>query len=110
MDKLSNVTDNIVDGGVKIFGNMIDKIILYGSYARGDYDEESDVDIMFILNCKDSELSHYRESICELSSDVGLDNDIMVSVLLKDKATFDKWLDVLPFYQNVEREGVVLYG
>lgn len=110
MDKLSNVTDKMISGGVELFGNIIDKIILYGSYARGDFDEESDVDIMFILNCGASELSRYRDSICELSSDIGLDNDIMVSILLKDSETFYKWIDVLPFYQNVQREGVVLYG
>ncbi len=32
----------------EIFGEKLDSVLLYGSYARGDYDDESDVDI---INC-----------------------------------------------------------
>ena len=34
----------------EIFGEKLDSVILYGSYARGDYDEESDVDVMAKLH------------------------------------------------------------
>ena len=88
----------------------IDKIILFGSYARGDYDEESDVDIMMLLNCSEYETSEYRKIVCRLSSDLSLENDVMVSLMLNDKVSFYDRMDILPFYQNVQREGVLLYG
>ncbi|MBQ9609211.1 MAG: nucleotidyltransferase domain-containing protein [Lachnospiraceae bacterium] len=104
-DKINEITHEVVKGGVELLGDKIDKIVLYGSYARGDYDEESDVDIMFLLDCKDTEISNYRQKLSELSSRIGLDYDIFVSLFLKDKETFYKWLDVLPFYQNVQKDG-----
>ena len=30
------------------FGDSIEEVILFGSYARGDYDEESDIDLLII--------------------------------------------------------------
>lgn len=109
-DILNIITQEVVKGGVELLGDKIEKIVLYGSYARGDYDDESDVDIMFLLDCKDTEISSYRERISRLSSRIGLDHDIFVSIFLKDTETYYKWLDVLPFYQNVQKDGVVLYG
>ena len=94
----------------RLYGSHVKKIILYGSYARGDYDEESDVDIMMLLNCSECETSDYRKTVCRLSSDLSLENDVMVSLMLNDKVTFYERMDILPFYQNVQREGVVLYG
>ena len=39
----------------KIYGTHLRKIILYGSYARGDYRPDSDVDIMILLDISDLE-------------------------------------------------------
>ena len=38
--------------------------------------------------------------------DSGLAHDLLISVTVKDIETFTKYLDVLPFYQNVRREVV----
>lgn len=109
-ENIENVTKGVVNRGLELLGDKIDKIILFGSYARGDYDEESDVDIMMLLNCSENETSEYRKIVCRLSSDLSLENDVMVSLMLNDKVSFYNRMDILPFYQNVQREGVLLYG
>ncbi|MBQ8085707.1 MAG: nucleotidyltransferase domain-containing protein [Lachnospiraceae bacterium] len=109
-ENIENVTKGVVNRGLELLGDKIDKIILFGSYARGDYDEESDVDIMMLLNCSENETSEYRKIVCRLSSDLSLENDVMVSLMLNDKVSFYDRMDILPFYQNVQREGVLLYG
>ena len=38
----------------KILGKKLKKVILYGSYARGDYTENSDIDIMVLTSLTDS--------------------------------------------------------
>jgi len=43
-----NITDDLRNNLQKILGNRLCKIILYGSYARGDYKEYSDLDIMVL--------------------------------------------------------------
>lgn len=106
---IQRVTRKVVDRAIEAYGDKINRIILYGSYARGDFTSESDVDVMILINCKHEELSNYRRTITKIASDISLDDDIEVSVVLEDIYTYQKWLDTLVFYQNVNKDGVVLY-
>ena len=40
----------------RILGNKLSKVILYGSYARGDFRENSDIDIMVLTTLTDDEI------------------------------------------------------
>lgn len=71
---------------------------------------ESDIDIIILLNCDEKKLKFYRKEIILLASQLSLEHDIEVSLLLKSRKTFESRYSVLPFYQNIEKEGVVLYG
>ena len=44
--KINNIIEEFIAGVNKILGKRAKKIILYGSYARGDFNKKSDVDIM----------------------------------------------------------------
>jgi predicted nucleotidyltransferase len=109
-NELQMVTNRVMDEMLNLFDDKIYKIILYGSYARGDFTPESDVDIMILLNCDKDEVRKYRERVSIISSRIRLEKDIEVSVLLRDRKSYEEGLGVLPFYENVEQEGVVLYG
>ena len=108
--ELQTVTRSVVKSSVELLEDKIYKIILYGSYARGDFDSESDIDIMILLDCTPEEVKKYRKQVNKLASRIGLENDIEVSLLLRDRASFEEGLTFLPFYQNVQKEGVALYG
>ena len=108
--QLKNITDEISKSAKSILGDKLHKIILYGSYARGDYTNESDVDIMVLADIKNEEIYPFDEKICETTSKLGMENKIMVSVFIKDKQFFDEYLHILPFYQNVIKDGVELYA
>lgn len=108
--ELQIVTQSIIQAAVELLAEKIYKIILYGSYARGDFDLESDVDIMIILDGSQEEIRTYRKEVSRIASRISLANDIEVSLLLIDRKSFEERLDILPFYQNVQREGVALYG
>lgn len=109
-NELQTVTQSVVQEAIKLLSCKIDRIILYGSYARGDFNSESDVDIMILLHCRPEEIRQYRAQISRIASRISLANDVEVSLLLRDRETFETCLDIQPFYQNIEKEGVVLYG
>lgn len=94
----------------KIYKDNLEKVILYGSYARGDYTEDSDVDIMILLRISDLEIKNYRELLSELTYDFNTNYDIDIKPIAKNKDEFIKWINAYPFYANVQREGVELFG
>ena len=93
-----------------ILGNRLKKIVLYGSYARGDYNKSSDIDIMILTDLTDEEIVEYGERIWDFAYDIELKNDVLISPLIKNIDKFNYWLEALPFYMNVQKEGVVLVG
>ena len=84
----------------KIYGLHLRKVILYGSYARGDFRSDSDVDIMILLDMTDMELKQYGDQLSYMTFDFNMDHDLH----------FEKWVTNYPFYANINKEGVVLYG
>jgi len=90
----------------EIFGSRLDNVLLYGSYARGDHDSESDIDVMALVNMPKEELTAYRRLVSDFSSDIDLEYNVLLSVTLQDTETFNRYQTVLPFYQNVIREGI----
>ncbi len=109
-ERLKNITSEINEELIKLFGNKLERIILYGSYARGDFDLESDVDIMILLNCNQEEIKEKRREISRIASRVGLRNDIMVSLLARNFDDYENQMKYQLFYQNIEREGMKIYG
>jgi predicted nucleotidyltransferase len=89
-------------------GEKLDQVILYGSYARGDYDAESDVDILVLADIPKEECWAYRKRMESVIDALSMEFDLVISVHILDCETFRRWCDVLPFYQNVIREGVVI--
>ena len=109
-DLIKKIGNEVTDRLVALYGNKINSIILYGSYARGDNDDESDMDIMVLFDCPYDEVIEYRREISKVASRVGLENDILVSIIIRDIHSFTEHYDVLPFYQNIVKEGQTLYG
>lgn len=89
-----------------IFGVQLKDGYLYGSYARGDYHSESDIDILLTVDMSPEEICRYRRAVAEVTSDLSLKHDITISVAVKSKSQFEKYANDLPYYQNVLREGI----
>lgn len=88
-------------------GKILDAY-LYGSYARGDYHKESDIDIFLVADIEDRELRQLRDEIAEIGSNLSLKYDVTISVVVKAAKQFEQYKGVLPYYQNVLREGVTI--
>lgn len=79
---------------------------LYGSYARGDFHAESDVDILMTADLTQKEIENRCMEIAKISSDISLTYDVTVSVCVKPERSFADYTSVLPFYRNVLNEGI----
>ncbi len=107
---LKKLMEKYVEEIRKIYGSHLRKVILYGSYARGDFHPDSDIDIMILLDITDLDLKEYGTKLSYMTFDFNLDHDLDIKPIAKNEEHFKKWLDNYPFYANVNREGVVLYG
>ena len=94
----------------KIYGKHLKTVILYGSYARGDYTKDSDIDIMVLLDLSDIDIKKYRHELSGATYDFNMDYDLLIMPVVKGMAHFKYWSEAYPFYQNVEKEGVNLYA
>ena len=104
--QFNNLLDRFVKNSRELFGEKIKDIILFGSYARGDFDDESDVDIFLLLDIPENEAWKYRNSIVEATSDISLEYDVLISPVVEPFVRYQKYKDVIPFLQNIRNEGV----
>lgn len=107
---LKKLMEKYVEEIRRIYGSHLRKVILYGSYARGDFHPDSDIDIMILLDITDLDLKKYKIKLSYMTFDFNLDHDLDIKPIAKNEEHFKKWLDNYPFYANINREGVVLYG
>ena len=88
----------------ELYGARLKKIVLYGSYARGQAnDEHSDIDLAVIL---DGDISPGKEidRMIDIITDINLDYDVLLSVY---PVSENDYLSVnSPLLLNLRREGI----
>lgn len=104
------IMNEIVYSMKDIFGGALRQVILFGSYARGEQEEYSDMDIMVLVNLSDEELSRYNNVIAEVMTDISIKYGVLPSIIDKNYEHFHHWVPFLPFYRNVKTEGVEFYA
>lgn len=92
----------------KLFGLYLSKVIVYGSYARGNYQDNSDVDIMILINLPEKEIKKLENDVYDIAFEIEMDTSVNISSIIKNEAQYKYWVDVLPFYKNVREEGTEL--
>ncbi len=85
------------------YGQKVRGVILYGSHARGTATEDSDIDLLVLV---DPDLSPWkvRDSLSDLLLDILLETDQLVSVQVLPEDFFQT--HNYPFILNVKREGI----
>lgn len=110
MEEIKSVLSAFSEEAQRVLGNNLRKIIIYGSYARGDYNENSDIDIMILTSLQEDVIGAVEDQLYDVTFDFLMEYGVNISVIVKNEEHFKYWLGALPFYDNVEREGVVING
>ena len=104
------ILTEVLERSRSIFGSNLVNGYLYGSYARGDYDEESDLDILLTVDQSDEDIRMHNKSLAKIDSDLSLDHNVTVSVTVKPLEQFNRYAEISPFYKNVINEGICYAG
>lgn len=104
-NQLNLISRQIAKSYRSVYGDSIVAIYLYGSYARGEYDEESDIDIAAIVRGNRRDLQNKLKLVWDASADIGLENDVIVSPSVIPYDEYEAYRQILPYYMNIQKEG-----
>ncbi len=88
-----------------LYQKKLNRLILYGSYARGDTHEFSDVDILLVLNDMESPYTEIGFT-SDLTFNYFYDYDLYISLVPTTVERFDK--GEISLYHNIKNEGIEL--
>ncbi|TAK08153.1 nucleotidyltransferase domain-containing protein [bacterium] len=88
----------------KALEDRLDRIVLFGSRARGDADDESDFDFLVALRKVEKE---DKDKIQKIASDLSLAYDVVITALVIPSEDFreDRYFYL---YENIQKEGQVV--
>ena len=103
--EIKNILKEVTERLIKEY--KPEKIILFGSKVRGDFDEESDIDILILI---DSEVnSKVEEEINEIAYDIELKYEVVFGKIIESKAFWNSPLAMaMPIHRKIDNEGVPL--
>ena len=105
IDQLDSISADITHSYKRIFGDDIVEILLYGSYARGDFDDESDIDITAIVRGDRIDLQEKLRDVWSDAADIGLEHDVVISPTVIPEDEYNRYKTILPYYRNIMEEG-----
>ena len=94
----------------RVYGNKLKAVILYGSVARGTATEESDIDIMVLVDGTAQELRTFEDQLSDVSTDISIKYFKVFSIIDISYQEYMRWVNTSPIYRNVSKEGVILYA
>ena len=84
--------------------------VLYGSYARGDYTEDSDIDIALLIKSDRLEAKKYDEQLARIATELAMKYFAIVNFVCLPYEEFLEKKTWYPYFMNIATEGEVLYG
>jgi len=102
-ERIKQLVNQIKEHLIKMHGEKIKQVILYGSHVRGEATRDSDVDILVLVD-RSLNPSEVRKGLSDLLFDILLDEGELVSVIAVPEQFFKNYNS--PFMLNVKKEGV----
>jgi predicted nucleotidyltransferase len=105
LDNLKDILEEFKKETLKLYGNQLKEIILYGSYARREENEDSDIDLAIVIK---GEIRPFKEldRMSEITYDIELKHDILLSLY---PISEEHYLTLnTPFLLNIRKEGVLI--
>lgn len=105
MPHMEEICKRVVAAYRKAYGDDIEAIYLYGSYARGDYDEDSDIDFAAIVRGDQFGLRKKRGQLLHEVAEMDMEFDVFTSPKVIPADLFERYKNESGYYKNIRREG-----
>ena len=106
--EIARIVAELYSGIALLFPQSSVEAILFGSYARGDAGSGSDIDVLLLVDASREDISAQNWQVGNLAAELLINYDVVVSPIVENKNYFNSNLDVLPFFRNIDQEGIKL--
>ncbi|MEI6285429.1 MAG: nucleotidyltransferase domain-containing protein [Bacillota bacterium] len=103
---IKDVLDDIKIELVRIFPNSNYELVLFGSFARDEAGDQSDIDLMLITDMSDDESNIYIYPLAELAADICIKYGRVPTFIIQNRFQMNSLVSDLPFFRNVRKEGL----
>lgn len=104
-NKLKKILKHLKKELTSTYKKNLTSIILYGSQARGDNVEDSDIDVLIVLNDEINPIKELRKINASLSN-ISLEFNQLISCVFMSKNRYEK--EKSPLILNIKKEGIIL--
>jgi len=106
-DVVQKSLDELQSALGSLYGTEAPSIVLYGSQARGDATEHSDIDVLLIYPTKVTAGLEIRR-ITPILADLNLRYQVLISILPASKTDYLNSTGM--FWKNIRREGILVHA
>jgi len=104
-ERIKQLVNQVKDYLIKMYGEKIRRVILYGSHVRGEITKDSDIDILVLVEEAVNPFE-VRRSLSDLLFNILLEKGELISVIVLPQHFFD--IHNYPFMLNVKKEGILI--
>ncbi len=102
-DKMLVILEELRVSFLRVYVSRLENLILFGSHARGDAEDGSDIDILVVLNGEVQQMIEIKRT-GTIVSEISLKYDITISCVFIDEKSFAYKKG--PFLRNIRKEGI----
>lgn len=106
--KIQEIVEKYIADVKAVLGKDFEHAVIYGSFVRDDFSEESDIDIAIFTNRPAEEFYLLVDKIAELTFEYSVKYDLLLSPTFQNVDNYSRWIKVLPYYQNIQKEGIAI--
>jgi predicted nucleotidyltransferase len=87
-------------------GTDFDDAILYGSCARNEDTDDSDIDIAIFTDVIATDFYKLVDKIAEITFEFNVKYDVLLSPVFVNRNDYQRMVKILPYYQSIQKEGI----
>ena len=94
----------------EVLNEHLIKMIVYGSAARNDFSDDSDIDIAILTDLDRETIKNYDSALMDIVTEIAIDNGAIVEYICVPYSEFESKKSWYSYFKNIEKDGVRIYG